>query len=106
MHLMHFVYILYSPSFNRYYIGETENPDRRLEQHRNHSFPGASTRIASDWELQTCLKTKNRMEARQLEAFLKKMKSKTFLEKLVNDAICREGFIRDVGKRLNITLDD
>ena len=46
------VYILYSNSLDRFYIGFTSlNPEERLDKHLNKYYEGAWTRIANDWEL-------------------------------------------------------
>ncbi|MFM9019848.1 MAG: GIY-YIG nuclease family protein [Sediminibacterium sp.] len=48
---MHFVYVIYSPSADSYYIGETVNVEERLIQHRQHTYAGSYTKIADDWEV-------------------------------------------------------
>ncbi|MBK7964881.1 MAG: GIY-YIG nuclease family protein [Bacteroidetes bacterium] len=35
---MHFLYILYSPTINKYYVGETKDLDQRLIEHRTRFF--------------------------------------------------------------------
>jgi len=32
---MHFVYVIFSESLNRYYVGHTEDLEHRLEQHNS-----------------------------------------------------------------------
>ena len=48
---MHYVYIIYSRQIDRFYIGESENPDMRLIQHNNKEFKSAFTSQTNDWEL-------------------------------------------------------
>jgi len=43
------VYILYSASLNRYYIGHTGQLDDRLFRHTNSG--SKSTKAATDWQL-------------------------------------------------------
>jgi putative endonuclease len=42
---MHFVYILYSPSKNKFYVGETSNLEERLNQHHNGKNPSAAPNV-------------------------------------------------------------
>jgi len=35
---MFYIYILYSESFNQYYVGSSENPWRRLNEHNTSKF--------------------------------------------------------------------
>jgi len=48
---MYYVYILFSLTLDRYYIGETENMERRIDWHNHHIFKKASTTTANDWQL-------------------------------------------------------
>ena len=43
--MRHFVYILFSETANKYYIGETNNLERRLEEHLSHFFENSFTKI-------------------------------------------------------------
>ncbi|EFQ79233.1 GIY-YIG nuclease family protein [Algoriphagus machipongonensis] len=45
-----FVYIIYSPLTDRFYIGQTQNLQERLEQHNTGYFKNAHTHSACDWE--------------------------------------------------------
>jgi putative endonuclease len=73
---MHFVYVIYSPSADSYYIGETVNVEERLIQHRQHTYAGSYTKIANDWEVAFLLRCKDRSSALNVEAQLKGDKSK------------------------------
>jgi len=74
---MHYLYILYSKSSQKFYIGETNN--------LNHAYSNSFTKIADDWEIVLTFKCKDRDEAHYLESFIKRMKSKTFNNKLISD---------------------
>ena len=82
---MHYCYILYSGSSDRYYIGETEDISRRLLEHNNHMFKNASTVIASDWEVYILFSLPDRTIARAMERYIKKMKSRKFIERFKED---------------------
>ena len=52
---MYFIYILYSESANKYYVGHTDNLERRLFEH-NNGMTRFTSNIASDWIIMyTCL---------------------------------------------------
>ena len=71
---MHFVYILYSPQLDRFYVGESANPDERLEHHlAGHQ---RFTRRTSDWIMVLCLPTASRTEALGIERKIKQSKSR------------------------------
>jgi putative endonuclease len=93
---MHFFYILYSEKVNGYYVGETDNIELRLFKHNNHSYVGSFTRIADDWKLVLKFECHSRNQALLLEKFIKKMKSKVFIQKIIyNPKILEEIIIKN-----------
>ena len=76
------VYILYSSSLDKYYIGESENLDERIKLHNTHFFSGSFTIQASDWEMYFKIKCESRAVARSIENHIKKMKSRKYIENL------------------------
>jgi putative endonuclease len=80
---MHYLYIIYSDSLDKYYVGETPDVEIRLAQHNNHYFKTNFTKSANDWKLSTKHEYRNRREALFLEKFMKKMKSRLFIEKII-----------------------
>ena len=90
---MHHLYILYSKSANKFYIGETHNIDERIIKHNQHSYSDSFTKIANDWELVLLFNCANREEAIFLEKFIKKMKSKIFIEKIISNHAILEDII-------------
>jgi len=67
----YFVYIIHSKSKNIYYTGLTSNIDRRIKEHNQHLSNTLTTKNVTDFELVFCQITRNRVEARKLEKFLK-----------------------------------
>lgn len=63
------VYILYSKSFERYYVGMTNNFSRRFKQH-NSSYV-KSTKYFVPWEVVFKESFNTRSEARKREKYLK-----------------------------------
>lgn len=45
------VYILYSKSMDRFYVGSCKDLKKRLKQHHNKEFDQAFTTKADDWSL-------------------------------------------------------
>ncbi|WP_029037769.1 GIY-YIG nuclease family protein, partial [Salinimicrobium xinjiangense] len=77
---MHFLYILYSSLADKYYTGETHDVPARIELHNSHKNLKAFTKAASDWESKLIFKCEDKKEAVFLERFIKKMKSRKFIE--------------------------
>jgi putative endonuclease len=75
-----YIYILFSSSLNRYYIGSTNDVEERLKKHlsSNKGF----TSKAKDWEVKYTESFETRSEALQREMQIKKWKSRIMIEKL------------------------
>ena len=85
---MHIVYILISiKDTNRYYIGITDNLERRLGEH-NRSQSGYSKRYAP-WRVETSIAFRNEQLARDFEKYLKVGSGNAFLKKrLISSLSC------------------
>jgi putative endonuclease len=79
---MAYVYIIYSGSADRFYIGSCLNLEQRLVEHNNHSFPESYTKIARDWQLFWSLGGLKQDEARAIEGHIKAMKSRVYIDNL------------------------
>ena len=79
---MYCVYIIHSISLDRYYVGETKDIEERLEQHNSGFYNSAFTRKAKDWTLYFYLECNSRTQARKIEAHIKNMKSKKYIQDL------------------------
>jgi putative endonuclease len=80
--LMFYVYILFSPSANRFYIGQTADFAERLARH--NSGYEKSTAPYAPWELCLCLEKPTRSDAVKLERKIKNLNSedlRAFIEK-------------------------
>ncbi len=81
---MYYVYILFSSSSDRYYIGHTPDVQKRLEEHNNPTRSDKYTAKHLPWTLILFFKvSSDRGEAMIVERFIKKQKSRVFLEKLI-----------------------
>ncbi len=78
---MFWVYILKSDIVNRYYVGHTADIENRLYHHI--SGREKYTKKTSDWYLVYNKEYKTRTQAKKVENFIKKQKSRIFIEKLI-----------------------
>ena len=76
------VYILYSQSLDKYYIGSCIEVTERLDQHLSKIFPGAFTMKANDWVIFFTLINLSYKQARSIESHIKNMKSKKYIQNL------------------------
>ncbi len=82
---MAFVYILRSLGTGRYYVGVTRELAQRLAQHRDPANnPSRWTRGGGPWKLVFSMEFSTVRQALRAEKFIKRMKSKSFIEKLVS----------------------
>jgi putative endonuclease len=55
-------------------------------KHNQHSYSNSFTKIANDWQLVLAFECVNRTNALYLENFIKRMKSKVFIEKIISNS--------------------
>ena len=89
---MHYIYIIYSHKIDKFYVGETQFVKQRLKQHNQETYKGAFTKSANDWIIVKTIPFKSRNEALKAEKFIKKMKSRKFIHKLIDNHV----FIYDI----------
>jgi len=82
---MHQLYIIFSAALNKYYVGETSNFQDRLFQHNSGFYKNSYTSKASDWTLVLIIEFDNISQARKAELFVKKMNSRDFILRLIQD---------------------
>ena len=80
--MAYFTYIIYSKSRNKYYIGSSQDPTKRLEDHNNSR--SNYTRKTNDWVLKWTESFDTKTEALQKEKSIKKMKSRKYIEELIH----------------------
>ncbi len=79
-----YCYILYSLKLNKYYIGSTIDIERRLEEHNRGKEK--FTRTGTPWTLVYKEALSSLVEARNRELYIKKMKSRKYIESLISSA--------------------
>jgi len=88
---MFYIYIIYSATSDRFYVGNSHNPWHRLKQH-NTAWTTKYTGRHSDWELKAVFEVgESRGEADRLEKFIKRQKSRRLIESLINPDFVPEG---------------
>jgi len=80
---MFYIYILYSESADRYYVGHTNDPARRLIEHNTIEEVKFTTKFRP-WTMQLAFEvSESRGEAIKVERFIKRQKSRPFIKKLI-----------------------
>ena len=81
---MFFVYIIKSLKNKRYYIGSTNNIKRRIKEHNKGK--NKYTSLTKPFLLVYKEKYKTLSEARKRETYLKKLKSRKYIEWLIKES--------------------
>jgi putative endonuclease len=76
-----FVYIIYSPIIDQYYVGHTDDLSDRFFRHINSG--SKATKKVNDWQLVYKEMYENRSEAYRREMEIKKKKSRKYIERLI-----------------------
>jgi putative endonuclease len=77
----YYLYILQSLTNDRFYVGHTNNLERRLKEH--NSGQTKSTKPHIPWELVFSKTYNNKSDANKAELFIKKKKSKIYIQNLI-----------------------
>jgi putative endonuclease len=80
---MYFVYILHSEKCDRYYIGYYEDLEARLDRYNRGMV--TATKNCKPYNIKASKTFSTEIEARREELRLKKMKSRKYLEWLIQD---------------------
>ncbi|MEM6801136.1 MAG: GIY-YIG nuclease family protein [Bacteroidota bacterium] len=82
-----YIYILYSARSDRYYVGHTHDLEARLQDHNHGDRPEQSKKFTfkhRPWIIVASFAVAdNRSDALRVEKFIKKQKSRAFLQKLI-----------------------
>ena len=88
--MSYYVYLLFSDSINKYYIGYSNDSWLRLTYH-NTNEKDKYTGKGKPWRLCAVFLAENKTAAISIERFIKKQKSKNLLEKLCNTEFILDG---------------
>ena len=88
-----YIYILHSISSDKYYVGYSTDPIRRIVEHNTKPF-STYTAKHRPWHLAAYFNCGNdENTAIRLERFIKKQKSRKLIEQLCDTAFKPEGFL-------------
>ncbi|REL39126.1 GIY-YIG nuclease family protein [Rhodohalobacter sp. SW132] len=82
---MYTVYILYSQRINQYYTGHAQDLKDRFKRHNEGR--SLATKRGVPWELKKAIGFETRSEAMKAENWLKRMKSRKVIEKVISGEI-------------------
>lgn len=77
------VYILYSKKPDRFYIGTTDDFQRRLSEHNSENKPDAFTLRGRPWKDFLVINNLFSKQAYDIEKHIKQMKSRKYIENLL-----------------------
>jgi putative endonuclease len=77
---MFYVYALYNKFAQKIYIGQTEDIDRRIRQHNEHTFKGFTSRYQGEWVLIYKESVTTRSDALKREKQLKSGNGRAFIK--------------------------
>lgn len=77
------VYVIYNKDAEKYYIGQTEDIERRLNQHNNHTFKTYTSRFPGEWELIHQESVATRSEALKREKGLKSGRGREYIKTII-----------------------
>ncbi|MBI3627836.1 MAG: GIY-YIG nuclease family protein [Candidatus Sungbacteria bacterium] len=81
---MYFVYALYNKKFDKIYVGQTENLEKRLTLHEEKTFKNSFTsRFDGHWDLIYSEHLTTRREALRREKQLKSFRGREFIKKYI-----------------------
>jgi len=78
----YFLYILYSPALDKYYIGSSHDPQIRLQYH--NTFPKGWTRRGRPWKLIYAKPFSSKEEALKWEKWLKRQKDRSIVQSIID----------------------
>ena len=82
---MYYIYILYSETSDKYYVGYTSNIEARMHQHNHQEHFNTFTRKHRPWKLKSLFEvSENEKAAIAIERFIKKQHSKNFIERIIS----------------------
>jgi len=97
---MFYLYILYSVSSDKYYVGYTDCIERRLFEH-NNSNRTTYTSKHRPWVLKKSIElTNNRGLALKIEKAIKKLKSRKIIESIITTV----STVEELAKLVNIII--
>ncbi len=93
---MYYIYILYNASADKFYVGHSVDPWKRLEQHNSNTGEKFTGKYDS-WELRAVFEVSDRKgDADRIEKYIKRQKNRTLIERLVDPSFIPLGFLQQL----------
>ena len=90
---MYYLYILYSKSADKYYVGQSKDPFKRL-LHHNSDEKDTYTSKFRKWSIVAVFEVaETRAGALKIEQWIKRQKSRRLIEQLVNPRFMPNGYL-------------
>jgi putative endonuclease len=80
--MKYYVYIIYSEKCDRYYVGHSDDVERRFDEH-NSGRGGKYTSSCKPWELMNTETYESKTSAVNREIEIKNKKSRKYIERLI-----------------------
>ncbi len=80
---MFYVYVIYNRTSDKFYVGQTEDINRRLTQHNNHFFKSYTSKFPGEWELIHQESVITRSEALRREHGLKSGNGREYIKTII-----------------------
>ena len=97
--MTYYIYILYSPSADKFYVGHSNDVARRFSEH-NNPIRNTFTSKHLPWELACFFEvSEDRGEAMKIEKHIKKQKSKSFIKQFISSEYFRKLLLEQVLKQ-------
>ncbi|MBN2523017.1 MAG: GIY-YIG nuclease family protein [Bacteroidales bacterium] len=98
---MYYIYIIYSQNSDKYYLGYTDDPELRLKRHNTCCYT-SYTHKHRPWEMKKVFEIgESGNEAIRIERYIKRQKSRQFLEELIKTKDLSRIKARVIGEERN-----
>ncbi len=84
---LYFVYIIFSETLNRFYVGHSDDVDRRLTEH--NTGRSRYTKAGMPWTLKHVEQYETRTAAMNREYEIKSRKSRKYISKLISGRLAQ-----------------
>jgi putative endonuclease len=90
---MYYIYILYAASADKFYVGYSDDPQRRLMEHNSKPFNTFTSKYRP-WILRAIFAcSENKADALRIEKFIKQQKNRKLIEQLIREDYLPSGYL-------------
>ena len=79
---MFYIYIIYSKNIDAFYVGQTIDLIKRIEEHNSKFYENTYTSKVNDWILYFSMECESKKQSILIESHIKRMKSRKYYESL------------------------